>query len=103
MGARPSRQTRELCARREWEPLAAGEREPLRFPERLTGAKSLTKGERFAPGGSRTPGLQVRSLSLYPAELRAHDRPRGTESNRRGTVCQYGSWLRRPPRTSITA
>ena len=24
-----------------------------------------------APGGSRTPGLQVRSLSLYPAELRA--------------------------------
>src|SRR5581483_2451497 len=26
-----------------------------------------------APGGSRTPGLQVRSLSLYPAELRAHE------------------------------
>lgn len=25
-----------------------------------------------APGGSRTPGLQVRSLPLYPAELRAH-------------------------------
>src|SRR5438552_3386785 len=24
-----------------------------------------------APGGTRTPGLQVRSLSLYPAELRA--------------------------------
>src|SRR5437899_1636648 len=27
-----------------------------------------------APGGSRTPGLQVRSLSLYPAELRARNR-----------------------------
>src|SRR5205085_9763714 len=26
-----------------------------------------------APGGSRTPGLQVRSLSLYPAELRARN------------------------------
>src|SRR5215471_2549025 len=25
-----------------------------------------------APGGNRTPGLQVRSLSLYPTELRAH-------------------------------
>ena len=25
-----------------------------------------------APGGNRTPGLQVRSLSLYPSELRAH-------------------------------
>ena len=24
-----------------------------------------------APGGNRTPGLQVRSLSLYPSELRA--------------------------------
>ena len=24
-----------------------------------------------APGGNRTPGLQVRSLSLYPTELRA--------------------------------
>src|SRR5207248_2720211 len=28
-----------------------------------------------APGGSRTPGLQVRSLSLYPAELRARAGP----------------------------
>jgi hypothetical protein len=25
-----------------------------------------------APGGTRTPGLLVRSQSLYPAELRAH-------------------------------
>ncbi len=25
-----------------------------------------------APGGTRTPGLQVRSLPLYPTELRAH-------------------------------
>src|SRR4030042_5836297 len=24
------------------------------------------------PGGSRTPNLQIRSLSLYPVELRAH-------------------------------
>ena len=33
-----------------------------------------------APGGSRTPGLQVRSLSLYPAELRA----RGRKASYRG-------------------
>ena len=26
-----------------------------------------------APGGNRTPGLQVRSLSLYPSELRAQE------------------------------
>ncbi len=25
-----------------------------------------------APGGTRTPDTQVRSLVLYPAELRAH-------------------------------
>jgi hypothetical protein len=30
-----------------------------------------------APGGTRTPGLQVRSLSLYPAELRALFKPSG--------------------------
>jgi hypothetical protein len=31
-------------------------------------------GQRLAgaPGGTRTPGLLVRSQSLYPAELRAH-------------------------------
>ena len=28
--------------------------------------------ESGAPGGTRTPGLLVRSQSLYPAELRAH-------------------------------
>ena len=28
-----------------------------------------------APGGTRTPGLLVRSQSLYPAELRARSRP----------------------------
>jgi hypothetical protein len=26
-----------------------------------------------APGGIRTPGLQIRSLALYPAELRAQN------------------------------
>ena len=26
-----------------------------------------------APGAIRTPGLQIRSLTLYPAELRAHE------------------------------
>ena len=39
----------------------------------LTTDYSITKFdvEVGAPGGNRTPGLQVRSLSLYPSELRA--------------------------------
>ena len=40
---------------------------PGRFPK-------TTRVDRWygAPGGTRTPGLQVRSLPLYPTELRAH-------------------------------
>src|SRR5262245_2644515 len=38
-----------------------------------------------APGGSRTPGLQVRSLPLYPAELRA----RTAVSRDRGVGLQH--------------
>ena len=34
------------------------------------GSRAIRGG---APGGNRTPGLQVRSLSLYPSELRAHN------------------------------
>ena len=37
---------------------------PSLFPARLSGA----------PEAIRTPGLQIRSLTLYPAELRAHAR-----------------------------
>jgi hypothetical protein len=32
------------------------------------------EGYNGAPGGIRTPGLLVRSQTLYPAELRAHER-----------------------------
>ena len=32
---------------------------------------TMTSGLNGAPGGTRTPGLLVRSQSLYPAELRA--------------------------------
>jgi hypothetical protein len=40
------------------------------FGRLLEAAYAARKGH--APGGNRTPGLQVRSLSLYPSELRAH-------------------------------
>src|SRR5690349_4796260 len=35
------------------------------------GDRAASSIENGAPGGNRTPGLQVRSLSLYPTELRA--------------------------------
>src|SRR5215467_6305256 len=44
-----------------------------------------------APGGSRTPGLQVRSLSLYPAELRAQFTAITTLQNGRMAALQEGS------------
>src|SRR5262245_56325951 len=43
------------------------------LPDDLRARTSRKRGG--APGGSRTPGLQVRSLSLYPAELRARVGP----------------------------
>src|SRR5262249_11420665 len=59
-------------ARRESEPFAASGSEARRFPTSAGRANVAKRGG--APGGSRTPGLQVRSLSLYPAELRARSR-----------------------------
>src|SRR5438045_6540594 len=44
-----------------------------------------------APGGNRTPGLQVRSLSLYPSELRAP-----VCSARRMTSVAHGARQRQP-------
>jgi hypothetical protein len=38
--------------------------------ERLVG--KVQKKENGAPGAIRTPGPQIRSLMLYPAELRVH-------------------------------
>ena len=37
---------------------------------------SFRMAMRGAPGGSRTPNLQIRSLALYPVELRVRVRPR---------------------------
>jgi hypothetical protein len=55
-----------LAMRRAWS------RSARRIPSMpTTGACSKTRRSIGAPGGDRTPGLQVRSLSLYPAELRA--------------------------------
>jgi hypothetical protein len=39
------------------------------------GREERKKKRSGAPGGNRTPGLQVRSLSLYPSELRARNQP----------------------------
>jgi hypothetical protein len=36
-----------------------------------TGRNALRNGD---PGGSRTPNPQIRSLMLYPVELRSHPR-----------------------------
>ena len=38
---------------------------------RHSGRKARVCGKNGAPGGTRTPGLLIRSQSLYPAELRA--------------------------------
>src|SRR5260370_25915741 len=38
---------------------------------RHSGRKARVFGKNGAPGGTRTPGLLIRSQSLYPAELQA--------------------------------
>src|SRR5690606_38000735 len=43
------------------------------YPDRQ-GRHSIVVENSGAPGGTRTPGLLVRSQSLYPAELRARNR-----------------------------
>lgn len=47
-----------------------------RVPDgRETSQAGSSGGKSGGPGGTRTPGLLVRSQSLYPAELRARDLP----------------------------
>ena len=45
-----------------------------------------------APGGIRTPGLLVRSQTLYPTELQAHIHRNLTNSLKITTIC----WIRKP-------
>ena len=44
--------------------------EPARCPAPQAGARPLGHGDIGVPRGSRTPNLQIRSLALYPVELR---------------------------------
>ena len=80
---------------KKWRPLAYPARWRSVFPN---ARRSLRKTG--ALGEIRTPGPQIRSLMLYPAELRARNRPgksapdQGGEAMGRGPQRQAGS---RPP------
>ena len=51
------------------------------------------------PGGTRTPYLQIRNLSLYPDELRDHT---GTAYNHSPTAARpIADWKRAPPCIAI--
>ena len=82
-------------ARKNWRPLAY----PARWRSVFLNARRLLR-KTGALGEIRTPGPQIRSLMLYPAELRARNRPgksapdQGGEAMGRGPQRQAGS---RPP------
>ena len=44
-----------------------------------------------APGGSRTPNPQIRSLMLYPIELRVHERAGTMEQKKPRQMCGNSS------------
>jgi hypothetical protein len=79
---------------------------------RRRGSRSAACGRNGAPGGNRTPDIQIRSLTLYPTELRArrHLRYTGWRGSRRLEVFSkfYGAgdgrgWLSHEPPSRSTA
>ena len=66
-----------------------GVRAACRNPERSEGPRcQKSSRETGAPGGTRTPNLQLRRLALYPIELRARAGAYSLPRHRHAVACR---------------